>query len=57
MTLTDSPREGRTDLARVGAVVSKRAEDYFANGERRWARLHEKGGKRHEMLAHHKLET
>jgi hypothetical protein len=26
-----------------------RVEDYFANGKRWWVRLHEKGGKRHEM--------
>jgi hypothetical protein len=32
-------------------------EDYFANGKRWWVRLHEKGGKRHEMPAHHKLEA
>ena len=31
-------------------------EDYFSNGKRRWLRLHEKGGKRHEMPVHHKLE-
>jgi hypothetical protein len=31
-------------------------EDYFPNGKRRWVRLQEKGGKRHEMPAHHKLE-
>ena len=31
-------------------------EDYFANGKRWWVRLQEKGGKRHEMPAHHKLE-
>jgi len=31
-------------------------EDNFANGKRWWVRLHEKGGKRHEMPAHHKLE-
>jgi site-specific recombinase XerD len=43
-------------FARVGAVVSMRVEDYFANGKRWWVRLHEKGGKRHEMPAHHKLE-
>jgi hypothetical protein len=34
-----------------------RVEDYFANGKRWWVSLHEKGGKRHEMPAHHKLET
>jgi integrase len=31
-------------------------EDYFASGKRWWVRLQEKGGKRHEMPAHHKLE-
>jgi hypothetical protein len=30
--------------------------NYFANGKRWWVRLQEKGGKRHEMPAHHKLE-
>src|SRR6202050_2090827 len=44
-------------FARVGAVVSMRVEDYFANGKRWWVRLHEKGGKRHEMPAHHTLEA
>lgn len=34
-----------------------RVDDYFANGKRWWVRLHEKGGKRHEMPAHHKLEA
>jgi hypothetical protein len=34
-----------------------RVEDYFANGKCWWVRLHEKGGKRHEMPAHHKLEA
>jgi integrase len=44
-------------VGRVGAVVAMRVEDYFANGKRWWIRLHEKGGKRHEMPAHHKLEA
>src|SRR6202044_1629081 len=44
-------------FARIGAVVSMRVEDYFANGKRWWVRLHEKGGKRHEMPAHHTLEA
>jgi integrase/recombinase XerD len=44
-------------FAHIGAVVSMRVEDYFANGKRWWVRLHEKGGKRHEMPAHHKLEA
>jgi integrase/recombinase XerD len=32
------------------------AEDYFPQGKRFWFRLHEKGGKRHEVPAHHKAE-
>jgi site-specific recombinase XerD len=44
-------------LARVGAVVSMRVEDYYPLDKRWWVRLHEKGGKRHEMPAHHNLET
>ncbi len=44
-------------LARIGAVVGMRVEDYYPVGKRWWVRLHEKGGKRHEMPAHHNLET
>jgi integrase len=44
-------------LARVGAVVSMRVEDYYPQNKRWWVRLHEKGGKRHEMPAHHNLEA
>jgi site-specific recombinase XerD len=44
-------------LARVGAVVSMRVEDYYPLDKRWWVRLHEKGGKRHEMPAHHNLEA
>jgi site-specific recombinase XerD len=44
-------------FARIGAVVSMRVEDYFPKGKRWWVRLHEKGGKRHEMPAHHNLEA
>lgn len=43
-------------FARVGAVVNMRVGDYYENGKRWWLRLHEKGGKFHEMPAHHKLE-
>src|ERR1700760_1373279 len=32
-------------------------EDYHPKGKRWWVRLHEKGGKRHEMPAHHNLEA
>jgi site-specific recombinase XerD len=44
-------------FARIGAVVAMRVEDYYPQGKRWWVRLHEKGGKRHEMPAHHNLET
>jgi integrase/recombinase XerD len=33
-----------------------RVEDYFVQGRRGWVRLHEKGGKEHEMPAHHNLD-
>jgi hypothetical protein len=38
-------------FARVGAVVSMTVDDYYPEGKRWWLRLHEKGGKRHEMPA------
>ena len=44
-------------FARVGAVVAMRVEDYYPEGKRWWVRLHEKGGKRHEMPAHHNIEA
>lgn len=43
-------------FARVGAVVGMQVEDYFQQGKRWWFRLHEKGGKRHEVPAHHNAE-
>ena len=43
-------------FARVSAVVSLRVEDYFQQGRRSWLRLHEKGGKRHEVPCHHSLD-
>src|SRR5207244_2642167 len=43
-------------FARVGAVVAMNVEDYYQQGKRWWFRLHEKGGKRHEVPAHHKAE-
>jgi site-specific recombinase XerD len=43
-------------FARVGAVVAMRVEDYYPSGKRWWVRLHEKGGKEHELPAHHALE-
>lgn len=44
-------------FARVGATVAMRLEDYFIQGRRGWVRLHEKGGKRHEVPAHHNLDA
>jgi site-specific recombinase XerD len=44
-------------FARVGAVIAMPGEDYFQQGKRRWFRFHEKGGKRHEVPAHHKAEA
>jgi site-specific recombinase XerC len=44
-------------FARIGAVIGIRVEDYFPQGKRWWVRLHEKGGKRREMPAHHNLEA
>jgi len=44
-------------FARVGAAAEKmRVEDIYVQGRRTWVRLHEKGGKRHEMPCHHKLD-
>jgi integrase/recombinase XerD len=43
-------------FARVSAVIDMNAEDFFPQGKRFWFRLHEKGGKRHEVPAHHKAE-
>jgi integrase/recombinase XerD len=44
-------------FARVGAVVGMRVEDYYQVGRRSWLRLHEKGGKLHEVPAHHNAEA
>jgi site-specific recombinase XerD len=44
-------------FARVSAMVHMHTEDYDQNGKRWWIRLHEKGGKRHEVPAHHNAEA
>lgn len=44
-------------FARVGAALKMRGEDVYVQGRRTWVRLHEKGGKRHEMPCHHNLEA
>ena len=33
-----------------------KVEDFYAEGKRWWLRLHEKGGKRHEVPAHHNAD-
>ena len=33
-----------------------KVKDYFTQGRRGWVRLHEKGGKEHEVPCHHTLE-
>ncbi|MFC7694098.1 tyrosine-type recombinase/integrase [Paeniroseomonas aquatica] len=43
-------------FARVSAATAMRVEDYYPIGRRMWLRLHEKGGKRHEMPVHHSLQ-
>ncbi len=44
-------------FARVSAAIGMQVEDYYGQGKRWWVRLHEKGGKRHEMPCHHNLEA
>jgi hypothetical protein len=43
-------------FARVSAVLKLKVDDYYHNGARRRLRLHEKGGKEHEMPVHHLLQ-
>jgi integrase/recombinase XerD len=43
-------------FARVSAALAMKVEDYYTEGRRGWFRLHEKGGKRHEVPAHHNAE-
>lgn len=43
-------------FARVGAATAMRVGDYYPVGKRWWVRLHEKGGRHHEMPCHHTLE-
>lgn len=44
-------------FARVGAALSMKVQDVYVQNRRLWVRLHEKGGKRHEMPCHHNLEA
>src|SRR5215831_6513257 len=43
-------------FARINAVLEMKVWDYFVQGRRGWVRLHEKGGKEHEVPCHHNLE-
>ena len=43
-------------FARIGAALAMKVDDAFVQNRRLWVRLHEKGGKRHEMPCHHNLE-
>ena len=40
-------------FARVGAVVKMEVRDYYTQGKRSFFRLHEKGGKFHQVPVHH----
>jgi site-specific recombinase XerD len=42
-------------FARVGATITMKVGDYFQHRQRWWLRLHEKGGKRHEVPSHPRL--
>ena len=44
-------------FARIGAALKMRVEDVYVQKRRTWVRLHEKGGKRHEMPCHHNLDA
>jgi len=41
-------------FGRVSAALGMNVQDYFADGKRCWFRLHEKGGRYHEVPVHHK---
>src|SRR6202521_5246605 len=43
-------------FARVGAAFKMRVHDVYLQWRRTWVRLHEKGGKQHEMPCHHNLD-
>lgn len=43
-------------FARISATLGMNVEDVYSQGRRMWFRLHEKGGKYHEVPAHHNAE-
>lgn len=44
-------------FARVSAAVSLKVDDYYQDGKRWWFRFREKGGKQHQVPAHHSAEA
>jgi site-specific recombinase XerD len=44
-------------FARIGAALLMKVEDVYVQGRRTWVRLHEKGGKQHDMPCHHNLDS
>jgi site-specific recombinase XerD len=44
-------------FARIGAVLAMKVEDVFSQNRRLWVRLHEKGGKLHDMPCNHNAEA
>lgn len=43
-------------FARINAALQMKVADYFVQGRHGWVRVHEKGGKEHEVPCHHNLE-
>ncbi|MEZ5942485.1 MAG: tyrosine-type recombinase/integrase [Planctomycetaceae bacterium] len=43
-------------FARISATLKMNVDDVWLNGHRYWIRLHEKGGRYHEMPLHHNAE-
>jgi site-specific recombinase XerD len=43
-------------FARISAALAMDVDDYAQRGKRWWVRLHEKGGKDHDVPVHHKAE-
>ncbi|MCZ8036260.1 MAG: tyrosine-type recombinase/integrase [Novosphingobium sp.] len=43
-------------FGRIGAATAMRVQDVYTQNRRLWVRLHEKGGKEHDMPCHHNLE-
>ena len=54
--ISPPPANNPYSFARVSVAVGMRRQDYFRQGLRGWLRLHEKGGKRHDVPAHHRAE-